>query len=195
MSGRSSIENFLTRKRSRSNSPGLNEMREDTQVGMLTLGELIAAMKEVLPTKEDFSKLNSEIKELKQENVQLREEVVNLRSDCQRNEDTIEFLLNKSKENNLVFKGIPAEAESDPAVIVAKLLAEVLELNGVKIVRAFFIGPVQPTRMILVEMCSTSDKWLVLQNVKEIERYQHICLARFLCQNEGESTETFYHHA
>ncbi|KAF6216338.1 hypothetical protein GE061_000679 [Apolygus lucorum] len=144
-------------------------MREDAQVGQLTLGELMAAIKEILPTKEEFASLSSEIQVLKQENTQLKEQVNKLRSDCAQNTDTIEFLLNKSKEKNLIFRGIPLGTDADPSTIVTKLLNEVLKINEhINITKAYFIGPASPTKMILVELAKPSDKWIIFKNVHKL---------------------------
>ncbi|KAF6203403.1 hypothetical protein GE061_003822 [Apolygus lucorum] len=165
------IESYLFRKLSRSNSrSAASEMGEEAKVGQLTLGELMTAIKEALPTKDDFFALNAEVQSLKQENIKLREELNTLQTNCIKNADTIEFLLNKSKENNLIFRGIPSETDAEPSKIVTKLLVEVLKINEhIKINKAFYIGPALRTRMILVVLASSSDKWIIFKNAKNLK--------------------------
>ncbi|KAF6201021.1 hypothetical protein GE061_005468 [Apolygus lucorum] len=133
----------------------------------MSLKQLMEAMVTVLPTKEEFKGLKTEISQIKAENVGLREEVKELRSMCRQNADTIEFLQNKAKECNLIFRGLQQSRDDDPATTVGKLVTETLGLSGeIPIKKAFFLG--QAKQIILAEFRSTDDKWAILKTTHKL---------------------------
>ncbi|KAF6214176.1 hypothetical protein GE061_008915 [Apolygus lucorum] len=139
---------------------------DETPVGQMTLKQLMEAMVSVLPTKEDFNTLKAEISQIKAENGVLREEVVSLRTMCRQNADTIEYLQNKAKECNLIFRGLPCSSD-DPAAAVKTLVMETLDISGeIHIKKAFYIG--QAKKIILAEFRSTDDKWAILKNTHKL---------------------------
>lgn len=152
------IEQYFTRRRKekrvrRSESDSASEdgrescsdMGGGDITGKMSLAEVMKSFSDMvdskgLATKEDVRLLSEAVVEIRQENLQLKKEVNELKSRCETLERDIDTVLNKVKQNNLIFKGIQLKKDDDPKGTIQKLCSETLGIEGTQINKAYYIG-------------------------------------------------------
>jgi hypothetical protein len=200
------IEHYFTRRRKEkrvrhSESDSATEEGRDSSdmegagdiIGRMSLAEVMKSFSDMvdskgLATKDDVRILSEAVTEIRQENSQLKKEVKELKNRCESLEKDIDMVLNKIKENNLIFKGIQLKKEEDPKYTIQRLCAETLGIEGIEINKAFFLGNSNlPGRPILEEFQKEQDKMKIIKHAYKLKGSQIIVQHNFhLIQGENE---------
>jgi hypothetical protein len=148
------------------------EITGEMEVGKMTidqLSDMLDGKLAGLATKEEIKQLERKMEDLATENIKLKEEIEWLKLRDHQWEERIDFVENRTKANNLIFRGLHSKEGEDLKKLIQECCAT-LTKEEVKINNAFYVGPrtIAP-RLILVECGNPSDVSVVLQNSKKLK--------------------------
>lgn len=134
---------------------------------LAALSDSFSAKLASLSTKEDIQRIRDDFNKLGKENVQLKKEIDSLKLVNYKNESLIEELEIKSRNNNLIFKGIKFNS-NDFSELAVTFCTEVLKIELAKDnIYAHPLGPVTaPGTPLLVSFVRLQDKFAVLNASK-----------------------------
>uniref|UniRef100_T1HEW3 Uncharacterized protein n=1 Tax=Rhodnius prolixus TaxID=13249 RepID=T1HEW3_RHOPR len=118
-----------------------------------------------LPKKEDFDRLKGEIAVVLNENENLKCRIANLEKQNEILCKNVENLMRKSKNKNLVFKGLPASDGNDVEGKIRELCITTFGIQEPKMGRIYDLGK----NIFVVEFMQINDVYTILHNAKKLK--------------------------
>lgn len=169
------IDNYFTpvkRKRSYSSPEsaltGFKKSRENMELSETVISQLSLLLDEKLknlPQLRDFQKLDEKIGQVIEENASLVKRVTNLETNECTTLSSVEYLLRKTKEKNLIFVGLPDVDISTCEEKIRELCQTKLGVADPQWDRIVKLS----SKLILVEFLRKSDVYTILHNSKNLK--------------------------
>uniref|UniRef100_T1HXY9 Uncharacterized protein n=2 Tax=Rhodnius prolixus TaxID=13249 RepID=T1HXY9_RHOPR len=122
-----------------------------------------------LPSKEDFKTLESKLDVLVLENQVLKKEIQEMKERENKMNDTIEYLINKSKIRNLVFRGVVTTRHGNAVDTVGEICHEILGVENAQINKAFEIKKKNVNNIIVAEFTREETTYDILKNASKLK--------------------------
>ncbi|XP_039277292.1 uncharacterized protein LOC120349911 [Nilaparvata lugens] len=143
---------------------------ELVQIIEATIKKLFEEKFSVLATKDDISGIAALVNGLKQENSQLKQEIQRLKKLNNQFTSRLDDYEDRSRRNNLIFRGLKFKSDMDCRVTVKKFCSDVLGCDRqVQVNRAHTLGPKKDNAPIITHIPSDQDLENILKNVNKLK--------------------------